>query len=122
MKRTISIMTIITAALIGLAACQLDVSTEKQITYEVTGTTPDVFITYNNRNDNTSQISNASLPWEHSFTVSLSSTDYFFYYVSAQNNYGSGSVTTKVYVDGDKIDESTSTGAYVISTTSGTVE
>ena len=48
----------------------------------------------------------------------FTSHDGRFLYVSAQNQNNSGSVTTKIYVDGKQKKESTSSGAYVIATSS----
>ncbi len=91
------------------------------IKYEVVGSgqCTAASLTYENSSDGTSQISASALPWTYSFTVNDISQ---FLYISAQNNFDSGSVTTRIYVNGSVKKESTSTGAYVIATCSGSIE
>ena len=87
------------------------------IVYKVTGTCGNVSLTYENSSGGTSQISSATLPWTYTFTAS----GYTFLYVSAQNNNSSGTVTAEIDVNGSVYKTSTSSGAYVIATSSGTV-
>jgi hypothetical protein len=89
-----------------------------EIKYEVTGTTIDASLTIENESGGTSQYSAAVLPWTKSFTLD---TKYHFLYVSAQNNYSTGDVTASIFVDGVLYKTSTSSGAYVIATASGSV-
>ncbi len=118
--------------IISLAAILLSCSKEKDnpvepeqttitynIKYRVTGTGAciDAFLTFHNKNDDTSQESAAVLPWTYSFSTTEPD---FFLYISAQNNYDTGSITTYIFINGKEKKKSTSTGAYVIATSSGT--
>ncbi len=96
------------------------VATVYNLKYEVNGTglAVDASLTYENSNGDTSQISEAVLPW----TLSINDTgSSFFAYISAQNNYSNGTITTRIYVNDDLKKESTSSGGYVIATSSGSV-
>ncbi len=84
-----------------------------EVTYEVTGTAGLVDITIQNEDDSISQFDDVSTPWTYSFYPSGT-----FVYVSAQNQRDSGSVTARIYLDGNLEKESTSIGAYVIATAS----
>ena len=101
---------------LSLLSCEMfDSSIE--VKYEVTGTASSVDVTYENSDGGTSQSSNVSVPWEYSFTGNPGD----FVYISAQNQGSSGTVTTKILTDGDKFKSSTSTGAYVIASASGSL-
>jgi hypothetical protein len=100
------------------AGCQ-DLFAPREIKYEVTGDVSSVDITMNNKYDNTEQHADVILPFSYEFTVPYG--EYFFLYISAQNNDSSGSVTTKIYIDGTVEEQSTSSGSYVISTSSTSV-
>ena len=91
------------------------------VSYEVTGTAESVSVTYTNRDGGTSQESNVDLPWSCP-PVFCPSKIGDWLYISAQNNGDYGSVTTKIYVDGELFKKSTSYGAYVIATSSGFLE
>lgn len=88
------------------------------VTYRVTGSADSVSVTYENYDGGTSQRSKVYLPWERQL-FSMKTGD--FVYISAQNNGEYGSVTTEIYVDGELFKTSTSIGAYVIATSSGTL-
>jgi len=88
---------------------------EMDVKYTVTGSGGSFDVTINNKDDGTSQFDNVSSGWEYSFTTDDCD---FFLYVSAQNQNSSGSVTTKIFVDGDKKKSSTSSGGYVIASSS----
>jgi hypothetical protein len=75
------------------------------VSYRVSGTAPSVNITMTNQSGGTSQFSDVSLPWSHSF--SGKSGD--FVYLSAQNQGQYGTVTVKILRDFDVIEESTAT-------------
>jgi hypothetical protein len=100
----------------------LGLSGSKTIKYEVTGSASYVNITLSNSGGNTEQISKARVPWSRSFSVSIEKDSYYFAYISAQNDGGSGSVTTTIYVDGKKFKSATSSGAYVIASAYGSVD
>lgn len=89
-------------------------SNSYSIKYEVTGTASTVSVTYENEDGGTSQYSDRSVPWSHSFTAHPGD----FVYISAQNQGDSGSVTTTIYKDSSIWKTSTSSGAYVIATAS----
>jgi hypothetical protein len=93
------------------------------IKYEITGTASSVSITMENSGGNTEQFSSVSLPWSTAFTVTLNDKyDWFFVYVSAQNNGSSGAVTATIYKDNHVLETATSSGAYVIATASGSID
>ena len=87
------------------------------VKYEVTGTTTTVDITMENEDGGVSQYSDVSVPWSYEFRRIEDS----FVYISAQNQQASGSVIVKIYTDGSVFKSSTSSGAYVIATASGSL-
>ena len=89
----------------------------KDVKYEVTGTATAVDLTIENDNGGTSQYSDQATPWTYSFTGYPGD----FIYVSAQNQGDSGTVTATIYIDGEVYKTSTSDGAYVIATASGSI-
>ena len=113
MKKLIYLPLII---LLSLTACPLF---QKQVKYKVTCTaTPNlVDITIENEDGGTSQFADVATPWAYEFE----STKDAFVYVSAQNQQNNGSVTVTIYINGDVFKTSTSTGAYVIATASGSI-
>lgn len=88
------------------------------VDYIVSGSADRVDITYENGSGNAEQISDVSLPWEYSFDGASGD----FLYISAQNQGTNGSVTCEIYVNGTLEETSTSSGAYVIATASGSVQ
>jgi len=86
----------------------------KEIEYSVTGTADKVDITMSNKDDNTEQKDDVSVPWDYSFTKKDAS--YQFLYISAQNQGETGSVTVKIIIDGEVEESATSEGEYVIAT------
>jgi hypothetical protein len=82
--------------------------------YRVTGSRAS--LTYSNCTAGTSQVGAANLPW--SFTCSSVPTGQFVY-ISAQNTGDSGTVTVSIYKRGVLYRTSSSTGAFVIATASG---
>ena len=84
------------------------------IKYVVDGAYSAGTVTYQNKNEDTSQASNVSLPWVYRFRASYEPD---FMYVSAQNN-GSGTIRCAIYVDGKLIERNKSTGLYSICTAS----
>ena len=99
----------------GCSTCNKidNLSKEKTIKYEVTGTAKTVSITMNNATGGTEQFSEVPTPWSKSFKMKSG-----FLYISAQNQTSSGTVTVKIYVDGKVTQQSTSKGEYVIATAS----
>jgi len=89
-------------------------STYYRVTYKITGTASQASLTYENEQGGTEQ-TKVVIPWQETMTVKRGS----FLYLSAQNDDESGSVTCEIWVDGVKWRDSTSRGAYVISTCSG---
>lgn len=88
----------------------------REVEYRVKGTS--FSLTYNNSQGNTEQIDSYSGNWSHKFTTS---ERMFFAYVSAQNKAGYGSITAEVWVDGKKVESSSSSGAHVIASASCSV-
>ncbi len=108
------------SVLILLSSCDLyeDIeSTPDTVTYNLSGTAPTVNITINNKDGGTEQFSNISLPWSYSFEAYSD----FFMYLSAQNQGSAGSVTATINVNGGQYKTSTSSGAYVIASVSGSL-
>ena len=103
-------------------SCILDQS--KEVEYEVicTSTPNIVWITITNEDGGTSQFSDVATPWTYTFEIDPTDNGRFSVYLSAQNDQNRGTVTATIYVDGSQFKTSTSTGAYVIATASGSVE
>lgn len=99
------------AAALLLLACRKDEPHTAKVKYTVNCASCD--LTYENSTGNTEQRS-MSNTWQYEFNAYKDA----FYYISAQNNNSSGSVTVKILIDGRVVDEATSTGAYVIATAS----
>lgn len=87
---------------------------EYYLEYEISGTTSSVSVTLNNPSGNTEQFDPVSVPHTYSYKTFPDS----FYYISAQNNESSGSVTVSIYRRGKLIETATSSGAYVIASAS----
>lgn len=104
---------IITLSIITLALSSCDVFTT-DAEYKVKCSS--CSITYENEGGNTEQGS-VSGSWSTGFEVE----DGQFLYISAQNNNSSGTVSVEIYVDGDKVENASSSGAYVIATASHSV-
>lgn len=88
--------------------------TTYKVVYKVTGTATRASLTYNNQQGGTEQ-KEVNIPWEGRLTVKKGA----FLYISAQNDGSTGSVTCEIWVNDVKWKESTSSGAYVIATCSG---
>lgn len=84
------------------------------VTYYVGGTTDRASVTYTNKDGGISQISSVELPWTIKFQANWGTV----LTITAQNKRGSGSIITKIYVDGTVFKESLSEGEYVISSSS----
>jgi hypothetical protein len=85
------------------------------VQYKITGTANTVDVTLNNSSGGTEQYSNVSLPKTYSYKY----FEDWFLYISAQNQGQSGTVTTSIYYKDNLFKTSTSSGAYVIATASG---
>lgn len=91
------------------------------VVYEITGTAEKVSITLSNATGGTEQsqvplkFGKTSIPWQESYYSFPS----HFLYISAQNQGEYGTVTVSIYVKGKLFKTSTSSGAYVIATASG---
>ena len=88
------------------------------VKYQVTGTASAVDLTIENSDGGTSQFSDKPTPWAYSFTSKFDT----WVYCSAQNQGETGSVTVTIYVDDVQFKRSTSEGAYVIATASGSID
>lgn len=104
---------VVMASLLG-SGCGGATSTTYQVEYKVTGTAASVWVTYTDKDGGTAMEDGVSLPW--SYTFKAKSGDWA--YVSAQNKGNSGTVTTTIYRDGKEFKTTTSTGGYVIATSS----
>jgi len=85
------------------------------VQYKITGTANTVNVTLNNPSGGTEQYSNVSVPKTYSYKYFAD----WFLYISAQNQGSSGSVTVSIYYKGNLFKSSSSSGAYVIATASG---
>ena len=116
MKRVIVIVLAVAIVLACYSPTAPTVPTyEYEIRYTVTGTASTVNVTLNNSGGNTEQYSDVSVPAEYAYET----FDDWFFYISAQNQGETGSVTVRIYYRDDLIEEATSSGAYVIATASG---
>jgi hypothetical protein len=89
-----------------------------EVEYRVSGSIRTASITLSNKNGDTEQYSNVTVPWSFNFKPANTS----MYYISAQNNDGvDGEVRVSIFIDGKKVKESVSEGAYVIATASHSV-
>lgn len=84
------------------------------VAYLVTGSATSAMLTYANAQGGTEQAT-VALPWSAAYNMSQGD----FLYISAQNQDSAGDVTTTIQVDGSTFKTSTSSGAYVIATASG---
>jgi hypothetical protein len=74
-------------------------------------------LTYENATGDTEQLGNVGLPWSKNMDVASET----FLYISAQNQWEFGGVSCEIWVDGIKIKEANSKGAYVIASCSGSL-
>jgi len=81
-----------------------------EVEYKITGTASKVFVTLSNATGGTEQFDDVHVPHTYTFET----FDDWFLYVSAQNLGESGSVTVTIYLNGEVVATSTSSGAYVI--------
>lgn len=102
---------------LAFTSCSNPLSNSVSVRYKVSGTAETVDITYENASGGTSQLSEVELPWSITFEANIGD----FVYLSAQNQGDEGSVTVTIYKNGDVFKQSTSEGAYVIATASGTL-
>jgi hypothetical protein len=104
----------------------LDEDYTTQIGYEVTGTAYSVNITMSNSGGNTEQMTGVSIPWSKEFSIKTSCYRPYenprIASLSAQSNDSSGSVTVKIYKNGNLFQTATSSGAYVTATASGRID
>jgi hypothetical protein len=84
------------------------------ILYAVGGTATQASLTYQNSQGGTSQ-EKVNLPWQRQFTMVKGD----FLYLSGQNEGDTGTVTTEIRVNGALFKTTTSSGAFVIATASG---
>lgn len=87
------------------------------VVYKVVGSAGEVSVTYENEDGGVSQISSVPTPWEYKFEGEEGQ----FVYISAQNQNASGTVTVIIERDGKSWKSSSSSGAYVIATASGSL-
>jgi len=85
------------------------------VSYRVSGTTSKASLTYTTASGGTAQ-EDVSVPWTFTFDAETR-----LLYLSAQNKEDSGAITATIIVDGRELQSTTSRGAYVIATASGSV-
>ena len=103
----------------GSTTSDSDGPTTHRVDYYVQGTCSSVDVTYNNAGGDTEQMSDVDVPWSKTLNDVPAGQ---FLYISAQNNDDSGTVVTKILVDGRELKRSESEGAYVIASCSGSAE
>ena len=104
MKKILLVLLIIVSLV--LIACNTLLS---NYMYEITGTATSVRITFYDENGSTIQ-QPVNLPWSYSFQRSNGYD--FFAYLSAQNEGTDGTVTAKIYKEGNVERQATASGAY----------
>lgn len=101
------------------------VPTTHTVTYKVEGSTSMASITYSNPYGDTSQQSDIDVPLtlkDGTPGIQMSGMHRGdFLYISAQNSKEYGSVTCAIEVDGIRVKENTSRGAFTIATCSGSL-
>ena len=112
MKRFCSIL-----AVMFLLSCSDQQITYHEVHYDVSGTAASADITYATTDGGTAQVAAATLPWSTGFGAQPGT----FLYLSAQNTGSTGDITVQIIVNGAPWKSSTSSGAYVIATASGTL-
>ena len=90
---------------------------EYTVEYKISGTAQKVDVTLSNSSGGTEQYDNVYLPHSYKYREFYDS----FVYISAQNQGETGSVTVSIYHKGTLFKTSTSSGAYVIATASGSI-
>jgi hypothetical protein len=115
MKFKIKVLAAFCVVLIAITGCSKE-SMQFSYKYEVSGSAGDYSITCEGAPSGTVQYANVGSGWAYTWTQ----TGTRWLYFSAQNNTSSGTVTVKIFRDGEVIAQQTSSGAYVIATVSGT--
>lgn len=92
---------------------------QPEVKYKVTGTAEFADVTYENQGGGTSQESNQPVPWAYNFTAG---SRLMWVYLSAQNCGEEGTVTVTIFKNGKVYKRSSSSGAYCIATTYGTLD
>jgi hypothetical protein len=96
------------------AGASVGTSDTSNVVYIVSGTAAKADLTY--RDDmNVTKQETVSLPWSRSFKFKADD----FMYIAAQNNTNTGSVTSEIRINGAVFKAETKSGAYVISTATG---
>jgi len=117
MRHLISSIILLLSFVIGFLFISCDPDTADYY-YEVTGTASKVNVTYSDLFGGTLQESNKSLPWTSKTFTNDSPENRIFAYISAQNQTNTGTVTVSIYRNGKMEKTASSTGAYVIASTS----
>ena len=97
----------------------------RTVTYDVGGTSRSADLTYSNGAGDTTQQSGVDVPVKRKSDgisgIEVTMKRGQFYYISAQNQGATGTITCTVKVDGVVVKTNTSSGGYTIATCSGTV-
>ena len=112
----IGCLLLVTTVFIGCKADEAVPAETHVVGYQVTGTADWGSVTYQNEAGGTSQESMVVLPWTYFFVANEGD----FTYISAQNMGDTGSITVEIYNEFGLIKTSSSSGAYVIASVSGT--
>ncbi len=103
--KKLTILMITFTVVLFLSACDTEpLSASLTVKYEVTGTAEKVNIDYINSNGELVIINNISLPWELTFSGNQGDS----VFLSAKRTGTTGTVTVKIYKDGNVLDEVTS--------------
>jgi len=102
-----------------------DAACTRQVVYEVEGTAPGADITMTDSSGSISQQSGLAVPLqstsgEPGIRLPIPCGD--FASISAQNTGGRGTITCRITADGVVLDETSSSGAYVIASCDATIE
>jgi len=80
------------------------------IKYQLTGTVATAnSLSYKNSTGGTDSLSNVTLPWEKTLSVTIEKNQGFYATLTASNT--SGSLTAKIFVDGTEVKNVTSSGS-----------
>lgn len=116
MKNLKVMMITLIMCLVSMTSCN-KVDDVHQYSYEVSGTSGDYNVTLEASPSGTEQYSNVGNDWWYKWEQTGNNPR--FLYISAQNQNDFGTVIVKIIRDGITIATNSSSGAYVIATSSG---
>jgi hypothetical protein len=107
MKRSILLLMVVVVVL-GLAGC--DLLGQKEVLYQVTGSTGSVDIRYENEDGDLEEVYNITPPWSHSFTVNRVAAAILVYISAEIVDLGGGDVTVTIREDGSFVTSDSNSG------------